>query len=93
MSFNTEHIIDEYLLNRLRGDALNRIKHQIEHDPVFALEVQQRKTMIAIIEAYGDFELKKYLQRIHRQELKRNLGLLKMIRKILFRHCFLVFPL
>ncbi|MEM1319684.1 MAG: tetratricopeptide repeat protein [Bacteroidota bacterium] len=82
------HQIDEYLLGRLRGDALEAFEKEVADDPNFADQVQQRRTLMEKVDAYGDYEVKAQLKNLHQKEMK-----LRLRRRSLRRWGFALFAL
>ena len=65
-------LIDEFILGRLKGQSLHAFEQRLEQEPDFASRVEERRTLIQQVDAYGDYTLKQRLKRIHQQEVKQN---------------------
>lgn len=68
---NSGQLIDKFLLGQLKGAALQAFQKQLELDPALAQEVAQRKSVLGVVDAFGDIEMQKRIGRIHAEETER----------------------
>lgn len=73
-------MIDEYLLNRLKGVELALFEQQLKQDADLKEAVDERKEMLTIIDAIGDLRMKERIRNIHEAEIKYSVNRRKQPR-------------
>ncbi|HFA48531.1 MAG TPA: tetratricopeptide repeat protein, partial [Bacteroidetes bacterium] len=60
-----QHIVDEYLLGNLSGEELASFEKKLEKEEALQAAVEDRKDLIAAVDALGDIQMKERVRRIH----------------------------
>jgi|GEM_PF-2216504 len=70
------HTIDEFILGHLEGEALASFERQLATDSALAEEVQQRKKVVAVVDAIGDLQMRERVRKIHQAAVQQpgNMG-------------------
>lgn len=67
----SDQFIDDYLLGRLQGEALQRFELSIKNDESLAIAIKNRQAILGIVDAIGDIEMMDHIKRIHQKEMTK----------------------
>ena len=67
----TENQIDDYLLGRLDKKTKTDMENTIRNNPTLAKTVNNRRTVLKLVDAFGDIEMMDEIKSVHQKEMAR----------------------
>lgn len=69
MSNPDSHHIDDYLLQRMKGEELAAFERRLAENPALAEAVRQQKLAMQVLDSMGDLRMKERVAKLHQQAL------------------------
>ena len=65
----SDQVLDDYLMGRLSGLEMEQLEKDLEADEELISQLESRKAVLGIIDAFGDIEMMEQISAIHKKEM------------------------
>ncbi len=69
---NSDQWMDDYLLERLDAEAMENFSRRLKKDPELRKEIENRKVILGMLDAFGDLEMMEQISAVHQKEMTQS---------------------